>query len=257
MGMISDFIAGLTDPEARKRNRIASLRKKLQGKFGQTEDRRGAANVLAGMGTDEALRAMLARFTVTADNHTHDQDEKQLVSDLLLEAGPAAIKPIEDYLAREKEVSWVLSSLRRLVGAEKWVDAVLALLGDKTSEDTDAEKLEQILRELHEQKDPRVPAAVARFLTDLDDTVRFAAIETLSSIDTEEAREPLLAALTKPEEESQRVRQRIIEVFRDRGWEVKGFRKAVEDRLPAGWYLDRAGKIKQLEAGATRPPTES
>lgn len=250
------FITDLFDADARKRNRVSSLTKKLQAKYGQSEDRNAAADVLADMKTDEAWRGLVKRFSVTVDNHTHDQDEKQHVSDLLLEIGAPVLPILQEYLARDKEVSWALRTLRRMVGLEKWVDIVLATIDGKTSEDTDSDKLVQILRELHDQKDTRVPIAVARFLEDLDDTVRFAAIETLSTIDAEESRAPMLAALTKPDEESQRVRHRILELFRDRGWEVKGFRKAVEDRLPEGWYLDREGHIKQLAAGAKSPPVD-
>ena len=199
------------------------------------------------------MRGLLKRFSVTCDNHTHDQDEKQHVADLIVEEGAPMVPIIREYLEREKEVSWVLRTLRRIVDEQAWIDTVLGLLGTRTSEDTDSEKLEQILRELHDQKDPRISSAVARFLEDIDDTVRFAAIETLSTIDSEDARDPLLTALTKPDEESQRVRQRIVEVFKDRGWEVKGFRKAVEDRLPEGFYLDRSGRIKKVGEG----PTES
>lgn len=248
------FITDLFDPEARKRNRITSLTKKLQMKFGQTEDRMGAAEVLASMPEEDALRGLLKRFSTTVDNHTHDQDEKQHVSDLVVEKGPLALGALKEYLQREKEVSWAARTLRRMVENAQFVDIVLGILDKRTSEDTDAEKLEQLLRELQDNKDPRVPGAVARFLQDLDDTVRFAAIETLSTIDADEARIPMLEALTRPEEESQRVKHRILEVFKDRGWEVKGFRKTVEEMLPDGWYLDRSGRIKALKAGEDPPP---
>jgi hypothetical protein len=247
------FISDLFDPEARRKNRIASLTKKMTQKFGQTEDRMGAAVALSREGED-GIRALLKRFTNTCDNHTHDQTEKQDVSDMLVEFGPQAIPPIRDFLAREKEVTWAMKTLARLVDRKEWLDIVLGTIEGKDSENTDSEKINQILLELHETKDPRAVATAARYLEDLNDTVRFTAIETLASIEDEAAHAPLLTALTKPEEESQRVRHRIIELFVERGWEVKGFRKAVEDRLPEGFYLDRSGRIKQLEAGATRPP---
>lgn len=249
VGFLTDFF----DPEARKRSRIASLSKKLQQKFGQTEDRIGAAEALASMRDPEAMAGLLRRFTVTVDNHTHDQDEKQHVSDLIVEEGPLAIEPLKDFLRREKEVSWALRTLRRLVEGTQWVDIVLETLGNRTSEDTDHEKLDQIIRELQNNKDPRVPKALARFLTDLDDSIRFAAVEALGTIDAEESRLPLLEAVVNPQEESQRVRGRILEVFKDRGWEVKGYRKAIEERLPEGWYLDRSGHIKALKVGEEPP----
>lgn len=244
------FISDLFDSEARKRNRIISLGKKMQQKFGQTEDRLGAAVELKKIGTDDAIRGLLKRFTSTCDNKLHDQDEKEEVSNMLVEMGPKTLPLIREYLRRESEITWVIRTLKRIVSKEEWTKEVLDLLGDRTSEDTDAEKICQILTVLHDEKDPRVASAVARCLSDLDDTVRFAAIETLATIDDDAAREPLLAALAAPAEESQRVTHRIAELFADRGWEVKGHRKAVEERLPEGFYLDRAGHIKTLKDGA-------
>ncbi len=243
------FISDLFDAEARKRNRITSLGKKMQQKFGQTEDRLGAAVELKKIGTDDAIRGLLKRFTSTCDNKLHDQDEKEEVSNMLLELGPKTLPMIREYLKRETEITWVIRTLKRIVPHAEWTKEVLDLLGDRTSEDTDAEKICQILTVLHDEKDARVAAAVARCLADLDDTVRFAAIETLATIDDDAAREPLLAALAAPAEESQRVTHRIAELFADRDWEVKGHRKAVEERLPEDFYLDRSGHIKRLKDG--------
>ena len=260
------FIGDLFDAEARKRNRIASLSKKLQQKFGQTEDRMTAARALAEVGGAEAWRGLLKRFTISVDNRLHDQDEKKDVSEMLVEGGAPVIPLIQEFLGKETELTWALRTLSELVGREQWATIVLETLEGHDSENTDPEKLSQILLALHENPDPRVAPAVTRLLADLDDTIRFAAIETLASLPNlaekqgerqgEDARAALLSALTKPEEESQRVIHRILEVFRDKGWEVKGFRKSVEERLPEGWYLDRSGRIKQLERGAARPPDE-
>ena len=81
----------------------------------------------------------------------------------------------------------------------------------------------------------------------IDDEVRFATVEALDEVGEMDAREPLLAALTNDEEDSVRVKHRILEALQKNGWEVKGFRKAVEELLPDGWFLDRAGKIKILD----------
>lgn len=241
------FISDLFDADARKRNRVASLTKKVQQKFGQSDDRLGACAELKKIGTDDAIKGLLKRFSVTVDNKLHDQDEKEEVSDMLHLLGPQTLPMIREYLKRETEITWVIRTLKRIVPHGEWIKEVLDLLGDRTSEDTDAEKICQILTVLHDEKDPRVAAAVARCLADLDDTVRFAAIETLATIDDDAAREPLLEALAAPAEESQRVTYRIAELFCERGWEVKGHRKAVEERLPEGFFLDRTGHIKQLK----------
>lgn len=243
------FISDLFDKDARRKNRIASLTKKACQKFGQSEDRLGAVNALDDIGDDDAIRGMIKRFSSSCDNKMHDQDEKKYVSDLLVEKGPAVVPLLKEYVERATEVTWAFRTLRRIEMLEPWIGHVLESLGNATSEDTDPEKLEQLLNLLQEQKDPRVATAVTRLLSDLDDTVRFAAIETLATLGDEIARQPLLDALVRPEEESQRVIHRIVDVFVESGWEVKGHRKAVEDRLPEDYYLDRSGRIKKLAAG--------
>lgn len=249
------FIGDLFDKDARRRNRIASLTKKACQKFGQSEDRLGAVNGLNEIHDDEAVRGLIKRFSVSCDNKLHDQDEKKYVSDLLAERGPEVVPFLKEYVAKATEVTWAFRTLRRIEMQEAWIGHVLETLGDSTSEDTEPEKLEQLLNLLHDQKDPRVAPAVARLLKDLDDTVRFAAIEALATLGDEVARQPLLDALVSPGEESQRVVHRIIDVFVEQGWEVKGHRKVVEERLPedGGFYLDRSGRIKRLAAGQPQP----
>lgn len=251
------FIGDLFDKEARRRNRIASLTKKAVQKFGQSDDRLGAVNALSKMGDEDAIRGLMKRFSVSCDNKLHDQDEKKYVSDLLVDMGPEVVPLLKEYVAKSSEVTWAFRTLRRIEMQDAWIGHVLETLGTSTSEDTEPEKIEQLLNLLHDQKDPRVAPAVARLLTDLDDTVRFAAIEALATLGDEVARQPLLDALVRPDEESQRVLHRIVDVFLEQGWEVKGHRKAVEERLPEDFYLDRSGHIKKLAAGHGARPEDA
>lgn len=251
------FIGDLFDKEARRRNRIASLTKKAAQKFGQSEDRLGAINGLNKIGDEDAIRGMLKRFSVSCDNKMHDQDEKKYVSDLLVDMGPEVVPLLKEYVAKATEVTWAFRTLRRIEMQEAWIGHVLEAIGVTTSEDTEPEKLEQLLNLLHDQKDPRVAPAISRLLMDLDDTVRFAAIEALATLGDEVARQPLLDALVRQDEESQRVLHRIVDVFLQHGWEVKGHRKAVEERLPEDFYLDRSGHIKKLAAGQGARPDDA
>lgn len=250
------FLQDFFDREKRQRSRIQSLTKKAQQKYGQTEDRYAAVDGLKEIGGEEAWRGLLKRFTVTVDNKLHDQDEKKYVSDILAERGPEIVPLLKEFLAREVEVTWAARTLARVVPNDERVSAILDCLRGRTSEETDPEKLVQLLTVLHEEKDPRAIPVVADCLKDLDDTVRIAAVETLATIGSEEARLPLLEALVRPEEDSQRVVHRIVEIFRDRQWEVRGYRKSVEERLPERNYLDRSGRIKALEPGSAREPED-
>src|SRR5205823_1995033 len=105
-GGLMGFISDLFDPEARRKGRIARLAKKLQEKFGQSEDRMAAAASLRDMDDPEATRALLKRFSMTADNKLHDQDEKSEVSDMLVGMGKDVVSPILDYVKKDNEVVW-------------------------------------------------------------------------------------------------------------------------------------------------------
>lgn len=247
------FLKDLLDKDVRRAKKIEGLTKKALRKFGQSDDRRAAIDALDELGGDDALRAMMKRFSGSVDNKLHDQDEKKYVSDLLAEKGPQVVPLLKQFVAKETEVTWAFRTLKRIEMHADWIGHVLDAFGNSTSEDTDPEKLIQLLHLLQEEKDPRVAPVVMRYLQDLDDTVRFAAIEMLATLGDEVARQPLLDALTRSDEDSQRVVHRIIDVFREMGWEVKGHRKAVEERLPEDYYLDRSGRIKRLEKGQSAP----
>ena len=88
----------------------------------------------------------------------------------------------------------------------------------------DPSKKIQLLNYLGEHDDPRAAKALVPYLEDMDEGVRFVAVEALlHHKDAEAAREPLLELLTNEKEESRRIKKRILDGFADLGWDVKGF----------------------------------
>ena len=75
------------------------------------------------------------------------------------------------------------------------------------------------------EHEKRGAGLVAPYLEDMDEGVRFAAVEALMRLKREDvAREPLLELFVSDEEESLRIRLEICEGFADRGWLVHGHR---------------------------------
>jgi HEAT repeat protein len=72
---------------------------------------------------------------------------------------------------------------------------------------------------------------VIPYLADFDENVRFAAIEAVAHQPDDSARLPLLDALTRPEEESRRLRTRIAEVLAQTGWTVTEKKEPVQKLL--------------------------
>jgi HEAT repeat protein len=107
------------------------------------------------------------------------------------------------------------------------------------------DKATQILKALESLEDPSVVGGVIPCLKSPDDTVRFAAVECLEVKDDPRAREPLLETLVSPEEDSARVRTRIAEALERLGWEVKGFRKKVEESLPESFRVTSKGRVSR------------
>lgn len=243
--------------EGRESRKIAKLKKKLTQRFGQPEDRERAAFALRDIGTEDAIWVLLQRFTFTTEKATADMDEKQRIHEMLVDFGEKAVPMIKKFIEKHSDVAWPIRTLRRILPSEEVNGFVFDYLKDATSEEDDPLKLCEMTLALRNVKDPGVVPVVVPLLNDYDDTVRFAAVETLQDVGDPAAREPLLEALVSEDEDSMRVKLRILDAIQANGWEVKGFRKVVEEMLPEaselkwgrrdGWRLDRGGKIVVLE----------
>ena len=114
----------------------------------------------------------------------------------------------------------------------------------------DPTKKIQLLNHLAGLKDKRVPALAAPYLADMDEGVRYAAVEALVRQGDEAAGAgPLLDQLTKAEEDSLRIRLQIAEGFAELGWTVPADRReAVLKFLPEAFKLAPAkgdGKVEK------------
>jgi len=204
---------------------------------------------LAELGSDEAITGLLRRYDVTIKSESMDRFEKELIHDLLAAKGSRVKEPVFAFLRLSDNVTWPIQILRAITTEEEVVGQCLEVLVEELNKDTfKPDKKVRLLELLEDHPDERIAPVVAEGLKDFDETVRFGAVETLFAQGDEAAREPLLRCLTDPEEESRRIKKRIIAGFVKKGWNIRGFRKAVEALLESHQWVDRQGTIKQRGA---------
>jgi HEAT repeat protein len=213
---------------------------RLANKRAQAADRWESIQALASIGTAEAVDALLVRFTFQTDPSITDQEEKDAAFEAVVECGEVAIEPVKRFLRRAETVSWPLRLLERLVPPEEVTAELLVYAAELDLEYTrDPERKTSLLQALEERSDPRIVSGVTRFLEDIHETVRFLAVAVIDAqANAEEAREALLAALSR--EESVRVRARILDVCARRRWTVPS---ELEGKLTSGFARDASGAV--------------
>ena len=126
---------------------------------------------------------------------------------------------IRAFAAKAESLAWPIKLVKALLPEEAYVDELLLWL-DRW--DTEYAKFIdpklQILAALEEFKDPKILAKVEPFLEDVNGDARFLAVGTVVAQDNESAVPALLNALEQ--EESLRVKNRILDGFVARGWSV-------------------------------------
>jgi hypothetical protein len=207
----------------------------------QAIDRWEGIQGLLKMSSPEAVEALLPRFTFYVDPSITDQDEKDAAFDGIVALGQDAVAPVTAFLRRADSISWPVKILERIVSPEAVVGTLIELLAAMDTEyERDPQRKVQTLTSLEERADPRIAAAVVRFLEDANETVRFQAVGALlAQPEAAEHRVALLRCFCA--EESVRVRNRILDGFGARAWDVGELATEVKSRLPAGYSLDRQG----------------
>lgn len=226
---------------------------RAKNKDAQSVDRFASLEVLRDDGSPEAIEGLFGRFTIRYDKSIEDEQEKQWVFDELVKMGDKVLGPLQKHLRAADSIAFGLKILHEVATPDQaWpILADVCERNDNTYTRDPSKKI-QLVNYLGEQPDLRCGKALLPYLEDMDETVRFTAVEgLLRHKDAETAREPLLNRLTNEKEESRRIKVRILEGFADLGWDVKGFSGTVEKMLPdllPGSRLDNHGKIKRKQA---------
>lgn len=240
------FFDGLFDKDKRQQRSLERAIARLTNPYMQSPERMRGADALLEIGSEEAIYGLLKRFTIRASNGVVDEEEKEQVYGMIIGLGERAIPPLKKFILREDQTYHALRALSELLPVDEVVQIIhesLEAIG--TEYMRNPERKTHLIQHLAETRHPRALEVLVPFLKDHDEGVRFQTVNALKEQGNEEARVPLIECLCDPEEESLRLRKRIVEVLCETGWEVKGYRKKVEERLPKGYVVDKAGKIKE------------
>jgi hypothetical protein len=218
---------------------VQKLKGKVMDKRSMAPDRWDAIQALAKMDSEEAVEALLERFTFHIDPSITDQEEKEAVFNAVVQKGAVAVPPLKRFIKRKSEsITWPLKMLDRILPASEVLEILLDLLRDMDTEyERDPQRKLQILSEFETRKGPGVVEAVRPFLSDVNESARFHAVGALLAQDeAEQARAALLDALDR--EESMRIKVRMLEGFAQRNWGIDAVHTA---KLPHGFVLDPNG----------------
>lgn len=220
---------------------------RVANKRAQQHERWESIQVLADDGSDEALRALLTRFTVRVDPSITDGEEKNAAFQGIVKNGDAAIGPVRDFLETADTLAWPLKILKELQTDEEVTATLLELLSKMDIEyERDPQKKIDIIASFEERKDPQIVEAVTRFLGDMNETARFHAVCAIFAQDeAQQAIEALTTALLA--EESVRVRMMILDGFVEQGWSVTESKDEVTKKLPNGYSLGKKGEVRKRQ----------
>ncbi len=231
-----------------KKSDAAGIRKhaeRVANKRAQAYDRWESIQALAQMKTKESVHALLPRFTFYVQPSITDQEEKDAVFAALVEAGEVGIEPIVAFMRKAESIAWAIKILDKIAPSEVVVGHLTDLLSTMDIEyERDPERKNQILNALAERKDPRIEAAVVRFLGDMNETVRFNTVAALSAQEAIASQTQAIVACLCAED-SVRVRNRILDALASARVSVSPQEEQVKPRLTQGWALDPGGIPKK------------
>ncbi len=221
---------------------IARLTKVVSNKLSQDLDRQDALHRLVAMASVDAARALLKRFDWTLNPTITDQEEKALAVTGIIAAGLDVMPAIRGYCKRAESLTWAIRAIRGLVAEDDLVDELLCLLDEFDTDYTrNPEPKVQLLKALAESATDEVRIATEPFLTDINEEVRFTAVDTVLAAAQSAALPSLIDALKR--EESLRVKNRISCALVDAQWEVAGELQAeLSNGTPPGFRIE-AGRL--------------
>lgn len=222
---------------------VARLLKKASNKFGQAQDRQIALTSLAELGTEEAIEALLQRYTFRIEQTIGDEEEKRMVFESLVRLGPPAVGPILRFLESQNAPYWPAKALTEIVGPDQTVTHLMALVeGMEAVFDRDIERKVELVSNLREFKDPRVRDMLLGFLKDDNEEFRVQALEGLADLGSDEMGDVLVERLLD-ETETQRVKTAILNLLIDRRWKVKRHKESIRKVIPDAFWIDDVGVI--------------
>lgn len=212
---------GLFDMFLSDEKKIKKHHRRLVNRDAQAEDREASAFWLAENGSEQALLALLSRFDMNLEHQLNNKKEKEQVYSLAVQAGASIRKPLQTWLRQCKQIGMPLRLHGELFGEDDTVKLVYELLETERARlDFKAGKKKLLLIWLADIQHAQAIERAVPFLDDFDEGVRYAAAEVIFAQQDDAGRVPLLTRFAHPDEDSNRLKVRMAEVFANRRWSV-------------------------------------
>ena len=233
--------------DARGARQVERWRKRLMNKYQQTQERQRAIDALCQMGTDEAIAALLGRFTYRTEQSIVDEEEKQLVYERIVAFGDRAVPALEAYVGKQVALFWAVKALREIVGPERTAGVLLDALDQvEDSFGVNRERREVLVDNLRMfADDPRVYQKLLELVRDEDEEIVIRAVDGLSAREDDPNVPAVVVPLLLDPETSFRLRTLILELVLEKGWNVKRFKRQLKDKLPEGYFIDDTGVVRR------------
>jgi len=211
----------LFSSSGRAKSRLDKWTKTATSPYTQSAERYAAMQSMIKDGSDEALFCVFKRFTVVSTKSIEDEEEKSWAYRELSGLGSKVLPAAKRFCVEAESVAWALRIIEDVADeTQEWEILDELLKNHPPGYERDAAKKQQILTHLSEIDDPKVAELLAGYLEDHDEGVRFFSVEQLVDIGDESVKPAIISRLLNPEEESLRLRTRILEGLAELGWDV-------------------------------------
>jgi HEAT repeats len=239
-------------PEKAVDKKVAGPAKLAGDKKAQTYDRMEALQQLADMHSPDAAAALLKRFSFIIDPTITDQEEKEVAFQGVIAAGkdcvPSVVESCGVAIKKGEQITWQIKILHELLADQEYEDELIELLARFDTEYArNVEPKVQLIQALEDLRSEEVREAVLPFLEDVNETVRFHAVQTTFA-QNQPSTLPHLVKLLEAEE-SVRVKNKVAEGLVFRGWVVPpDLRDATSRALrdTSGFHVAADGKVARL-----------
>lgn len=234
------------EEEKFKDKTVAKLYKKLTNKYHQSMERKRVIKVLADIGSDEAIMALLARFSYVTEGSIVDEDEKDLVYSIIISFGDNAVPALKEYIKTEPAIYWPLKALSELSGDETAIATVFEALDSINDRfDRSMERMTNLVSALRDFQTPEVMKRLITLSRDESEEVRFLAVDGLAEFDKDQHAVDAILERLIDDEETIRVKKYVLDKLMERRWNVKRFKKELIDKLPEEYFIDDTGTVRR------------
>lgn len=244
MGLFSYF-----SKEASLERKRQSAKKRLTNMYVQSQDRMAAASEMASFavdGDEEAYRIFLSRFNLLNPSQVTDLQEKEDMLGIMVSIGEPLVEWTKKYVRETADgIHWPMRFLSRVLDGDAFRD-FLADMVDATEAGyaRDPKKKLVLVQLVGEHPNDRSRDAVAKFLDDHDEQVRFHTVDVLLRVECPGAQVALCERWANDEESSGRIHHAIAEAFAERDWSVDVSKLDVlRGRCPMAFRIGDDGRV--------------